>query len=108
MFLSSEGVYVDAVDLFACGWTESLIQKFLGEEDGRAPVDHYKNFQGKRLWKMSRVAIAERSEDFHDAFAVSVARRSLTPRQVRGYLEARRVARQTIAFLVARGRAANH
>jgi len=48
MLLSSEGVLVDAVDLFACGWTEDLIRKFLGEEDGRAPVDHYANFQGKR------------------------------------------------------------
>src|SRR5256885_9022456 len=89
MLLCSEGVLVDAVDLFACGWTEDLIRKFLGEEDGRAPVDRYANFQGRRLWRMGRVAIAERSEEFQDALAISVARRSLTPKQVRGFLQAR-------------------
>src|SRR5438067_10844683 len=108
MLLSSEGVLVDAVDLFACGWTEDLIRKFLGEEDGRARVDHYANFQGKRLWRMTRVAFAERTEEFQAELALSVARRSLTPKPVRAFLEARCIARQTRAFLLARGGAIKH
>ena len=108
MLLSAEGVLLDAEDLIACGWTEDLIRKFLVEEDDRMPVNHYANFRGKRLWKMGRVASVEQSEDFRDAFAVSIARRSLGPKQVRGYIEARRMARQTMTFLLARGRAVNH
>jgi hypothetical protein len=108
MLLSVDDVLADAEDLFACGWTENLIEKFLGEEDDRAPVDRYASFHGKRLWKMGRVAIVERSEEFQDAFAVSVARRALGPKQVLAFLEARRMARQTMSFLLARGRAVNH
>src|SRR3954471_21602155 len=106
MVLGFEDVLVDAEDLFASGWTEDLIRKFLGEEDERAQLPP--RARGKRLWKIARVAMAEQSEEFRDAFAVSVARRSLTPRQVEKFLEARRIARQTMSFLRARGRAVNH
>jgi hypothetical protein len=108
MLLSFDDVLVDAEDLSACGWTEDLIRKFLGEEDDRLPVNHYATLRGKRLWKMGRVASVERSEEFQDAFAVSIARRSLGPKQVLAFIEARRMARQTMTFLLARGRAANH
>jgi hypothetical protein len=107
MVLGFDDVLVDAEDLFASGWTEDLIRKFLGEEDERAQVAPRVR-GGKRLWKIGRVASAEQSEEFRDAFAVSVARRSLTPRQVESFIEARRIARQTMSFLRARGRAVNH
>jgi len=106
MVLGFDDVLVDAEDLFASGWTEDLIRKFLGEEDERAQIAP--RGRGKRLWKIARVTMAEQREDFRDAFAVSVARRSLTPRQVEGFLEARRIARQTMSFLRARGRAVNN
>ena len=106
--LSLDDVLVDAEDLFACGWTENLIRKFLGDEDDRTPVNDYASVRGKRLWKMGRVASVERSEEFNDAFAVSIARRSLGPKQVQGFIEARRMARQTMTFLLASGRPVNH
>jgi hypothetical protein len=106
MVLGFDDVLVDAEDLFASGWTEDLIRKFLGEEDERAQIAP--RGRGKRLWKIARVTMAEQSEDFRDAFAVSVARRSLTPRQVESFIEARRIARHTMSFLRARGRAVNH
>ena len=108
MLLGFDDVLVDAEELSIRGWTGDLIRKFLGDEDERAGLSSYAGFRGKRLWKMARVAMAERSEDFCEAFAVSIARRRLTPKQVQAFVEARRIARQTMAFLRARNRAINH
>ena len=108
MLLGFDDVLVDTEELSTRGWTEDLIRKFLGDADERAGLSSYAGFRGKRLWKMARVALAERTEEFCDAFAVSIARRRLTPKQVEAFVEGRRIAKQAMAFLRARNRVVNH
>lgn len=70
-------VYLDVEDLRSRGWTDALIHRFLGAPDRFEPVDHFRNFTGKRVYFLERIELAEASKDFAAAFKASVRRRKL-------------------------------
>ena len=37
-------------DLLTRGWTLTLIERFLGHEDYRNPVDHFRNYADKKMF----------------------------------------------------------
>jgi hypothetical protein len=69
-------------DLLTRGWTLTLIERFLGREDYRDPVDHFRNYAGKKIFQRRRVELAESSAEFESAFTVSAKRRSLPPERI--------------------------
>src|SRR5579862_4451991 len=67
----------DVHQLRGRGWTLGMIEAFLQTEDYRAPVDHFFNFAGKKMFGRWRVEAAEASESFRIMFQRSVRRRRL-------------------------------
>jgi hypothetical protein len=64
-------------DLLTRGWTRTLIDRFLEPEDYRNPVDHFRNYAGKRMFQRRRVELTEASAEFEAAFILSAKRRRL-------------------------------
>lgn len=58
-------------DLRNRGWTRTLIDNFLGTEDYRNPVDHFRNYSGKKMFIRRRVELIEASPEFESAFMAS-------------------------------------
>jgi hypothetical protein len=58
-------------DLLTRGWALTLIERFLGREDYRNPVDHFQNYAGKKMFQRRRVELTEASAEFEAAFTVS-------------------------------------
>lgn len=50
------------------GWTRTLIKRFLPTADGRAPVNHWKNYRGQDTYATIRVWHIEQSDEFRQAF----------------------------------------
>ena len=48
-------------DLLTPGWTLTLIERFLEPEDDRNPVDHFRNYAGKKMYQRRRVELTEAS-----------------------------------------------
>jgi len=67
--------FLDRNDLKNRGWTETLINKFLEEPDAILPVDHFRNYSGKKAYKLIRVQAAEASPEFDNEFRKSMSRR---------------------------------
>jgi hypothetical protein len=67
MFFSSNTQWTTR-QLLDRGWTRTLIRRFLPDADGKAPVDHWANFQGTPAYNIARVVEIEQSEDFGIAF----------------------------------------
>lgn len=88
----ANGVYLhlDVAELRSRGWTETLIERFLGAPDGYHPVDHWANFTGKRVFFLERVELAEASDAFASAFAASARRRKLAQATLDSFREAKR------------------
>jgi hypothetical protein len=59
---------LSTADLLARDWTPTLIKRFLSKPDGRAPVNHWANYQGTNTYLARRVWAAEQSEEFGKAF----------------------------------------
>jgi hypothetical protein len=78
MLPKDEHLYLDATQLYERGWTETLIKRFLVNPDRLLPVDHWRNYQGKRCYFLGRVEEAEGSDEFAFAFATSAGRRKLS------------------------------
>ena len=74
----AEHPHLSAFDLFSRGWTETMIQRFLGPEDRRTPVDHWANWQGARAYALDRVERAESTPEFEKYFLASSKRRRLS------------------------------
>ena len=74
--MDGEGqTYLDRNDLKNRGWTDSLIGKFLGDPVAILPVDHFRNYSGKKAYKLARVQAVEASADFDREFQKSLNRR---------------------------------
>ncbi|MFN9881357.1 MAG: hypothetical protein ACK557_23035, partial [Planctomycetota bacterium] len=71
--------YLDVEELRERGWTETLIQKFLGAAQMWLGVAHWANFTGKRAWTVERVEITERKPKFIEAYQKSLRRRRCKP-----------------------------
>ena len=69
-------------DLLTRGWALTLIERFLGREDYRDPVDHFRNYAGKKMFQRRRVELTEASVEFETAFIVSAKRRRLPPERI--------------------------
>ena len=69
-------------DLLTRGWTRSLIESFLEHEDYRNPVDHFRNYSGKKMYQRRRVELIEASAEFEAAFMLSAKRRRLAPERI--------------------------
>ena len=69
-------------DLLTRGWTRTLIERFLEPEDYRNPVDHFRNYAGKKMYQRRRVELIEGSAEFEAAFMLSAKRRRLPPERI--------------------------
>jgi hypothetical protein len=69
-------------DLLTLGWTRTLIERFLEPEDYRNPVDHFRNYSGKKMFQRRRVELIEASAEFEVAFMLSAKRRRLAPERI--------------------------
>ena len=75
--INGDHLYLDVDDLSARGWTESLVRKFLGAPDRWEPVDHFRNYTGKRTYFLERIEAAEASDEFSGAYRSSLKRRKV-------------------------------
>ena len=73
-----ENFFYDVQGLQARGWTKTLIENFLGEPDEWWSVNHFRNFQGKKMYSADRVKQIEMSNEFINAFLDSMRRRNLS------------------------------
>lgn len=83
-------VYLDINALKYRGWTDTLINRFLGDADQWLPVNHYANFQGKRAWFIARVVEAEQSDNFLKVFRTSLKRRKISKYNISKYAKNRK------------------
>ena len=81
--------YLDRNDLKNRGWTDSLIGKFLGDPDAILPVDHFRNYSGKKAYKLARVQAVEASADFDREFQKSLNRRKKGKKYLKAVLAER-------------------
>jgi hypothetical protein len=58
----------DLRQLWQRGWRPRMVEALLGKEDYRAPVNHYRNFSGKKMFEKWRVEAAEASDEFRRMF----------------------------------------
>jgi hypothetical protein len=65
-------------DLLKRGWTRTLIDHFLGTEDYRNPVDHFRNYSEKNMFVQRRVEVIEASPEFERSFLASAKRRKMS------------------------------
>lgn len=63
-----------ALELRTRGWTEAMVQRFLGEPDHRIVNPYYRTAAPMRLYRAARVLAAEQSPDFADRAAKAAAR----------------------------------
>jgi hypothetical protein len=52
-------------DLLTRGCTRTLIERFLEPEDYRDPVNHFRNYSGKKMFQRRRVELIEASAHWH-------------------------------------------
>lgn len=81
----SPGLGID--ELHTRGWTEKLVEKFLGDEDRRDSVAHWANFSGKKIYLIARVETAEAMPEFEADFILSARRRKLSQEFVEATLK---------------------
>jgi len=81
--------FLDRNDLKNRGWTETLINKFLGKPDAILPVDHFRNYSGKKAYKLTRVQTAEASPEFDNEFRKSMNRRKKSKQYLKTVLAER-------------------
>ena len=81
--------FIDVPELYFRGWTESLINKFLGSAHLIKSVDHWLNYSGKRTYFLGCIEKIEKSQIFNDAFTKSFDRRKLTADKNRAFSKAR-------------------
>ena len=62
------------------GWTKTLIDRLLGEEDTRYVVNHWANWSGGKLFSIDRVNLIEQSQTFEKLFLKSAKRRKFSSR----------------------------
>lgn len=82
-------LYLDRVQLASRGWTITLIRRFLPHPDRWATVDHWRNYTGKATYFVEKIMAAEQLVDFRKAFALSIARRGISRRQVNAFMRER-------------------
>ncbi len=69
------------------GWTKGLISRFLGRSDRLFPVNHWRNFHGKKAWLISTVELIEMTQEFEAAFLHSAKFRLIDTDEIERVLE---------------------
>jgi hypothetical protein len=87
--IDDDHLYLDRVQLAARGWTRVLTGRFLPNPDRWATVDHWRNYTGKATYFVEKVIAAEQLVEFKNTFAMSIARRRLSRRQVNAFMRER-------------------
>lgn len=72
-------LHLDLDSLRTRCWTDALVRKHLGDPDRWAPVAHWKNFTGKRLWHLRRIEQCEADTSFQEDYRASLKRRRIAP-----------------------------
>ena len=78
MIQNDDHLYLEVAALKERGWTDTLIERFLGKADQWEPVSHWANFTGKRTYHLERIESAEGSDEFDKAYRASLLRRRIT------------------------------
>lgn len=78
--------YLTVAELCERGWTRGLIERFLGRPDRLFPVDHWRNYSGKKAWVISTVELIEMTQGFEAAFLRSVKFRKIGRTEIEGVL----------------------
>jgi hypothetical protein len=87
--INDDHLYLDRLQLAARGWTWTLAKRFLPNPDRWATVDHWRNYTGKATYFVEKIMAAEQLAEFKIAFAASVARRSLSRKEVNAFMRER-------------------
>ena len=74
--------YLTVADLCELGWTRGLIKRFLGQPDRLFPVDHWRNYSGKKAWLISTVELIEMTQGFEAAFLRSAKFRKISRAEI--------------------------
>ena len=74
--------YLTVAELLELGWTKGLIKRFLGLADCLFPVDHWRNYSGKKAWLISTVELIEMTQGFEAAFLHSAKYRSMSEAEI--------------------------
>lgn len=79
--------YYTVAQLCEMGWTKGLINRFLGRPDRLFPVNHWRNFHGKKAWLVSTVELIEMTQGFEAAFLHSAKFRLIDTDEIERVLE---------------------
>lgn len=80
--MTVEAGYLTVADLLERGWTKTLIKKHLGLPDRLFPVNHWKNWSGKKAWQIQTVELAEMTQGFEASFLPGARIRKLPKGQL--------------------------
>ena len=69
--------YLTVSALRELGWTRGLIKQHLGPPDRLLPVQHWKNWSGKKAWHADTVELVEMTQGFELSFLQSARIRRL-------------------------------
>ena len=87
--IDDDHLYLNRAQLAARGWTRVMTARFLPNPDRWATVDHWRNYTGKATYFVERVMAAEQLAEFKKGFAMSIARRRLSRKEVNAFLRER-------------------
>lgn len=79
--------FLTVADLVAEGWTRGLIERHLGPENRRMPVDHWRNYSGKKAWAGDWVELVMMTPGFEAGFLRSAHHRKLAPEAIATMLD---------------------
>lgn len=74
------GGLLSVPDLKKRGWTNTLIQRHLGQPDRTIPNPHYRKAAPMRLYRLARVTAVEEADQWSDLIAKATARRMAAAR----------------------------
>lgn len=79
--------YLTVSDLTDLDWTRGLIKLYLGAPDRLLPVNHWKNWSGKKAWHSDTVDLIEMTQGFELSFLRSAKIRRLSRERVEAVIE---------------------
>ncbi len=74
--------YLTVQDLLDAGWTRGLIDRYLGPPDRLFPVNHFRNFYGKKAWRIEWVDSQMMTQGFELGYLRSAKSRRLPKFQI--------------------------
>ncbi len=78
----TENGYLTVQELMDTGWTRGLIDRFLGPPNRLLPVNHFRNFHGKKAWRIEWIESMMMTQGFETGYLRSAKSRRLPVTQV--------------------------